>query len=88
MGFLFQRPFRIISGLRVNFSESGASTIGDRGAWSTNGPLAGTGTTGGLPGTGLSCVIVEQSHNPARALGLVLLMVVLAALAFVVAAQG
>ena len=84
MGFRFQRWFPIIPGLRVNFSESG---VGGRGAWSTTGPR-GIGTTPGLPGTELCYVVVEQSHKPARALGLVLLVVVLAALALVVAAQG
>jgi Protein of unknown function (DUF4236) len=86
MGFRFQRPFRIVSELRANFSESGLSTtIGRRGAWSTTRPLAGTGS---LPGTRLSYVVIEQSHDRARALGLVVLIVVLAALAFVAAAQG
>lgn len=89
MGYRFQHPFPIISGRRVDFLESGVSTsMGRRGVWSTTKPLSGTGGTDGLPGEGLSYAIVEQSHKPARALGFVLLTLVLAALAFVVAAQG
>jgi len=76
MGF----RLRIIRGLRVNFLGSGAGTsVADRGLWST---------TKAAPGRELPYVVIEQTHKPARALGLVLLMIVLAALAFVVAAQG
>ena len=79
---------RILPSLRVNFSESGASSsVADRGAWSTTRPH-GIGAGVGSPESGLSYVVIEQSHNPARALGRVLLMIALAALAFVVAAQG
>jgi hypothetical protein len=86
MGFHLQRPFRSFPGLRVDFTEAGAGFMG-RGAWSTT-PSRGTDTTADPPLTELSCVLVEESHKPAKALGLVLLLIVLAALTLVVAAQG
>jgi Protein of unknown function (DUF4236) len=47
------RRFRIVPGLRINLSKSGASvSIGRRGAWFTIGPR-GRRATIGLPGTGL-----------------------------------
>lgn len=53
MGLRFWRRVRIIPGLRVNLSKSGASlSIGRRGAWYTIGPR-GRRVTVGLPGTGL-----------------------------------
>ena len=89
MGLRLPHPFRTIPGPRVDFLESGVSTgIGSRGVWATTKPPPGTDTSGAVPGMRLSYVIFEQSHNPARALGVVLLMIVLVALAFVVAAQG
>jgi hypothetical protein len=75
--------FRIIRCLRVNFSESGAGTsAADRGLWSTTSPH-GIGAGRELP-----YVVIERTHKPARALGLVLLLIALVGLAFVVAAQG
>jgi hypothetical protein len=53
MGLRFQRRFRIIPGLRVNLSKSGASlSIGHRGAWFTISPR-GRRISVGLPSTGL-----------------------------------
>jgi hypothetical protein len=53
MSLRFWRRVRIIPGLRVNLSRSGASlSIGRRGAWYTVGPR-GRRATVGLPGTGL-----------------------------------
>jgi hypothetical protein len=53
MGFRFWRRVRIIPGMRVNLSKSGASlSVGRRGAWFTVGPRGRTVTLG-LPGTSL-----------------------------------
>jgi hypothetical protein len=53
MTIRFFRRVRIIPGLRINLSKSGASlSVGRRGAWYTVGPR-GTRTTIGAPGTGL-----------------------------------
>ena len=79
MSLRMQRLF--LPPLRRNFTEAG---IEGRGAWST----ARAHPVTQLPGKELSYVIIEQRHQPVRALSLVLLMIVLAALAFVVAAQG
>lgn len=54
MGFRFRRSFRIIPGVRLNLSGSGASvSLGPRGLRYTVGSR-GTRTTIGLPGSGLS----------------------------------
>src|SRR5260221_11135958 len=55
MGFLrFRKSFKIIPGVRLNLSGSGASvSLGPRGAHFTIGPH-GTRTTVGLPGSGIS----------------------------------
>jgi Protein of unknown function (DUF4236) len=53
MSIRFWRRVRIIPGMRVNLSKSGASlSVGRRGAWITVGPR-GRRATLGLPGTGL-----------------------------------
>jgi Protein of unknown function (DUF4236) len=53
MTLRFFRRVRIVPGLRVNLSKSGASvSVGRRGAWFTTGPR-GRRVTVGLPGTGL-----------------------------------
>jgi hypothetical protein len=53
LGFRFYRRVRILPGVRVNLSKSGASlSIGGRGAWFTIGPK-GKRATFGLPGSGL-----------------------------------
>jgi hypothetical protein len=53
MTLRFWRRVRIVPGLRVNLSKSGASvSVGRRGAWLTTGPR-GQRATVGLPGTGL-----------------------------------
>ena len=52
MPLRFTRRLRVVPGLRVNLSKSGASlSIGHRGAWYTVGPRGGRATLG-LPGTG------------------------------------
>lgn len=54
MGFRFRRSIRILPGVRVNLSGSGASvSLGARGFHYTIGPK-GTRVTAGIPGTGLS----------------------------------
>src|SRR4051812_20007455 len=54
MGFRFRRSIKILSGLRINLSGSGASvSVGPRGFHYTVGPK-GTRVTAGIPGTGLS----------------------------------
>src|SRR6266404_211659 len=55
MGFFrFRRTFKIVPGVRLNFSGSGASvSLGPRGLHFTIGPH-GTRTTVGLPGSGIS----------------------------------
>ncbi len=53
MAFRFYKRIRLIPGLRVNLSRSGASlSIGHRGAWYTIGQR-GQRVTLGLPGTGI-----------------------------------
>ena len=53
MAFRFYKRIRLIPGLRVNLSRSGASlSIGHRGAWLTIGARGGRVTLG-LPGTGI-----------------------------------
>lgn len=54
MGFRFRRSIKILPGLRLNLSGSGASvSVGPRGFHYTVGPK-GTRVTAGIPGTGLS----------------------------------
>lgn len=54
MGFRFGRSFKIVPGVRLNLSGSGASvTLGSRGLHYTVGPR-GTRTTISLPGSGVS----------------------------------
>ena len=54
MGFRFRKSIRILPGLRLNLSKSGASTsIGGHGA-TLNISERGTRATVGLPGTGIS----------------------------------
>jgi hypothetical protein len=54
MGFRFRHSFKIIPGVRLNLSGSGASvSLGPRGAHFTIGPH-GTRTTVGLPGSGIT----------------------------------
>ena len=80
MSLRFFRRVRIIPGLRVNLSKSGASvSIGCRGAWYTIGPR-GRRVSVGLPGTGLFWTETAKSP-PARASWVASLIVVLAALA-------
>jgi hypothetical protein len=54
MGFRFRRSIKLLPGVRVNLSGSGASvSLGPRGFHYTVGPK-GTRVTAGIPGTGLS----------------------------------
>lgn len=65
MGFRFRRSFKIIPGVRLNLSGSGASvSLGPRGQHYTIGPH-GTRTTVGLPGSGVSWT----SHQPYASVG-------------------
>jgi hypothetical protein len=58
----FFRRIRLVPGVRINLSKSGASlSVGRRGAWYTVGPR-GTRTTVGMPGTGLFWT--EQHRAP------------------------
>ena len=85
MGFRYQRLLGSI-GLRANLLNAGAG-ISDRGSWTTVEARVSDSTT--EPGSAdLSYVVIEHSQKPVQALGPVLLMIVLAVLAFVVAAQG
>src|SRR4051794_26326818 len=54
MGFRFRRSIKLLPGIRLNLSGSGASlSLGPRGFHYTVGPQ-GTRVTAGIPGTGLS----------------------------------
>jgi hypothetical protein len=54
MGFRFRRTLKIMPGVRLNLSRSGASvSMGPRGFHYTVGPK-GTRVTAGIPGSGLS----------------------------------
>jgi hypothetical protein len=62
MTLRFFRRVRLIPGVRINLSKSGASvSVGRRGAWFTTGPR-GQRTTVGLPGTGLFWT--QQASGP------------------------
>ena len=62
MSLRFFRRVRIVPGLRVNLSKSGASvSVGRRGAWYTVGPR-GRRVTVGLPSTGLFWT--QQASGP------------------------
>lgn len=71
MGLRFRRSVRLLPGVRVNLSKSGASlSLGRRGAWFTIGPR-GTRATVGLPGTGISYTtnlpLHQAGHRPESA---------------------
>ncbi len=54
MGFRFRKSFKIMPGIRVNFSKSGASvSVGGKGL-TANFSGRGTRTTVSIPGTGVS----------------------------------
>lgn len=54
MAFRFSKSIRILPGVRINLSKTGASvSLGGRGA-SVNASRRGIRTTAGLPGTGFS----------------------------------
>jgi hypothetical protein len=58
---------RIVPGLRLNLSKSGASvSIGHRGAWYTVGPK-GRRVTASLPGTGFVVHTIHQAPTARRA---------------------
>jgi uncharacterized protein DUF4236 len=62
MGFRFRRSVRILPGVRVNFSGSGASvSLGTRGLHYTIGPK-GSRVTAGISGTGL-CWTAYSPHS-------------------------
>ncbi len=83
MGFRFSRRVRLIPGLRVNLSKSGASlSIGHRGAWYTIGPR-GRRATIGLPGTGLFWTERYPPAAPPHGLHRFAFLLVLVALALI-----
>jgi uncharacterized protein DUF4236 len=58
----FFRRVRVVPGLRINLSKSGASvSVGRRGAWYTVGANGRQRVTVGLPGSGL--FLTEQSRG-------------------------
>ena len=66
MGFRFRRSVRILPGVRLNLSGSGASvSLGARGFHYTIGPK-GTRVTAGLPGTGLSWTQYRAHGTPSE----------------------
>jgi hypothetical protein len=66
MSIRFWRRVRIVPGLRVNLSKSGASlSVGRRGAWLTSGPR-GQRVTVGLPGSGLFLTEKHEASKGAR----------------------
>jgi hypothetical protein len=66
MGFRFYRRFKILPGIRLNFSRSGISTsVGVRGAHVTVGH-GKVRETVGLPGSGISYTHVEGTHQEAQ----------------------
>jgi hypothetical protein len=63
MGFRFRRSLKVLPGVRINLSGSGASvSLGARGFHYTIGPR-GTRVTAGLPGTGLSWTQYSPNGN-------------------------
>jgi hypothetical protein len=91
MTIRFFRRVRIVPGLRINLSKSGASvSVGQKGAWWTTGPR-GRRVTIGAPGTGLFWT--QQASGPpahgSRAnvvMGLFLVAVLVALVAMIVVA--
>jgi Protein of unknown function (DUF4236) len=68
LGFRFRRSLRIIPGLRLNLSRSGASvSLGGRGFHYTVGSK-GTRTTIGLPGSGISWSNYQPYNRPSQPL--------------------
>ncbi len=68
MPLRFTRRVRILPGLRLNLSKSGASiSVGHKGAWVTAGPR-GRRMTASLPGTGLSYTQFIKQRPPLTAL--------------------
>jgi len=84
MGFRFRRSIKIAPGVRINLSKSGASTsIGTRGAHVTVGH-GQVRETVGIPGTGLSYTEQHRASSSGAG-GLVLLVLILALLAWLLA---
>jgi Protein of unknown function (DUF4236) len=78
MGFRFYRRIPIAPGWRVNVSSAGVSTsVGRRGAWLTAG-TSGVRTSVGIPGTG--AYYVSQSRSGGGAIGLAVVLILLALL--------
>lgn len=64
MGFRFRRSIKLLPGVRLNLSGSGASvSLGPRGLHYTVGPK-GTRVTAGIPGTGLSWTEYTPHSKP------------------------
>lgn len=63
MGMRFHKSAKIVKGVKVNFSKSGASlSIGGKG-YSVNYGKKGTRVTAGIPGTGLSYIKKSSSNT-------------------------
>ncbi len=68
MGFRFRRTVRLLPGVRVNLSKSGASlSVGQRGA-TVNLGQKGVHTNVGIPGTGISYRSGNLAHDRERPL--------------------
>jgi hypothetical protein len=79
-GLRFQKRLRILPGLRINLSKSGASaSVGPRGA-DVNIGRDGVSTNAGIPGTGLS--YRQKVGNGRGWLGILLLVAALGWWAF------
>jgi hypothetical protein len=67
MGFRFSRRIKLLPGVSINLSKSGASvSVGPRGAKVTVGPRGVTQTVG-LPGTGLYYTTTFRSGTTRKA---------------------
>ena len=66
MGWRFRKRIRLLPGLRVNLSKSGASvSIGGHGLTENIGPH-GVRSTASLPGTGISYSTLQHPHPHAE----------------------
>ena len=86
MGFRFRKSFKVLPGVRINLSKSGASaTFGKAGAV-VNVSDKGIRETVGVPGTGISySEPISTGSASSRPGGIVLLVVLLLIFLFVAA---
>jgi len=83
MGFRFQKRINVLPGVRLNLSKSRISTsLGGKGATVNVGPDGKPMVTVGIPGTGMS---YRQQLGPGLLIGAILLVAVLAGIAYWVA---